>query len=252
MHMGPIADADLDQVRATVDLNLIGTFLCIKHGAPLMARRRRRRASTAVRRPGARSSACRRVPAASPTGTCGPTARPRPASTCCAGTRPRSWAAPAMRVNTVQPGIIDDELMASITAGGPLLDDYLAEMPISRLGHRGGHRRRGPLPGRSGVGLDHRGEPGRRRRATTCAGGPTTGCSSASSAGPPSRPVAWPEPGPTPSQTGDRAASLNGYEPSGPVSERSCTGPPPPGRPSGARSVTGSDAASEVHMSRTP
>jgi NAD(P)-dependent dehydrogenase (short-subunit alcohol dehydrogenase family) len=39
-----------------------------------------------------------------------------------------------VRVNTVQPGIIDDELMAPITAGGPLLDDYLEQMPISRLG----------------------------------------------------------------------------------------------------------------------
>jgi NAD(P)-dependent dehydrogenase (short-subunit alcohol dehydrogenase family) len=39
-----------------------------------------------------------------------------------------------VRVNTVRPGIVDDELMAPITAGGPLLDDYLAEMPISRLG----------------------------------------------------------------------------------------------------------------------
>ena len=37
IHMGPITEADVDQVRATVDLNLIGTFLCIKHGAPLMA-----------------------------------------------------------------------------------------------------------------------------------------------------------------------------------------------------------------------
>ncbi len=34
--MGPIADADVDGVRATLDLNVIGTFLCIKHGAPLM------------------------------------------------------------------------------------------------------------------------------------------------------------------------------------------------------------------------
>jgi NAD(P)-dependent dehydrogenase (short-subunit alcohol dehydrogenase family) len=34
----------------------------------------------------------------------------------------------------VQPGIVDDELMAPITAGGPLLDEYLAQMPISRLG----------------------------------------------------------------------------------------------------------------------
>jgi len=39
-----------------------------------------------------------------------------------------------VRVNTVQPGIVDDELMSFITAGGPLLDDYLAEMPVSRLG----------------------------------------------------------------------------------------------------------------------
>jgi NAD(P)-dependent dehydrogenase (short-subunit alcohol dehydrogenase family) len=39
-----------------------------------------------------------------------------------------------IRVNAVQPGIIDDELMAFITAGGPLMDDYLAQMPISRVG----------------------------------------------------------------------------------------------------------------------
>ena len=36
-HMGPIVEADVGAVRATIDLNLVGTFLCIKHGAPLMA-----------------------------------------------------------------------------------------------------------------------------------------------------------------------------------------------------------------------
>ena len=39
-----------------------------------------------------------------------------------------------IRVNVVQPGIIDDELMSFITAGGKLLDDYLANMPLGRLG----------------------------------------------------------------------------------------------------------------------
>jgi NAD(P)-dependent dehydrogenase (short-subunit alcohol dehydrogenase family) len=42
--------------------------------------------------------------------------------------------ATGVRVNSLQPGIVDDELMAPISAGGPLLDDYLAEMPVSRLG----------------------------------------------------------------------------------------------------------------------
>jgi NAD(P)-dependent dehydrogenase (short-subunit alcohol dehydrogenase family) len=34
----------------------------------------------------------------------------------------------------VAPGIIADELMAFITAGGPLLDDYLQQMPLGRVG----------------------------------------------------------------------------------------------------------------------
>jgi NAD(P)-dependent dehydrogenase (short-subunit alcohol dehydrogenase family) len=132
-HMGPIAGADLDQVRATVDLNLIGTFLCIKHAAPLMAA-------------GVGSGADDGEPAGG--SIIGMSSG--------AGHFPHRylWAYGAakagidmlcryaaeelggsgIRVNTVQPGIVDDELMAPITAGGPLLDDYLAEMPISRLG----------------------------------------------------------------------------------------------------------------------
>ena len=39
-----------------------------------------------------------------------------------------------IRVNSVQPGIVDDELMAFITAGGPLLDHYIENMPLGRVG----------------------------------------------------------------------------------------------------------------------
>ena len=34
----------------------------------------------------------------------------------------------------VQPGIVDDELMSFITAGGPLLDHYIENMPLGRVG----------------------------------------------------------------------------------------------------------------------
>jgi len=132
-HMGPIVGADLDGVRQTVDLNLIGTFLCIKHGAPLMA------TGVGEGLDGAEAAGGSIIGMSSG-----------------AGHFPHRylWAYGAskagidmlckyaaeelgrtgVRVNTVQPGIVDDELMAPITAGGALLDDYLAEMPISRLG----------------------------------------------------------------------------------------------------------------------
>ncbi|MDA8341019.1 MAG: SDR family oxidoreductase [Actinomycetota bacterium] len=133
MHMGPVVGADAAQVRATVDLNMVGTFLCVKHAAPRMG------ASVAGGVDG--------------TGTIGGSIIGMSSG---AGHFPHRylWAygmskagidmlcryaaeelgAEGIRVNTVRPGIVDDELMAPITAGGPLLDDYLAEMPISRLG----------------------------------------------------------------------------------------------------------------------
>ena len=42
--------------------------------------------------------------------------------------------AAGIRVNSVQPGIVDDDLMSPITAGGPLLDDYIEGMPLGRVG----------------------------------------------------------------------------------------------------------------------
>ncbi len=132
-HMGPIADADAEQVRATVELNLIGTFLTVKHAASLMA-------EGVGEGVGGGKAAGGSIVAMSSG----------------AGHFPHRflWAYGAakagidmlcqyaaeelgpsgIRVNSVRPGIIDDELMAPITAGGPLLDDYLEQMPISRLG----------------------------------------------------------------------------------------------------------------------
>jgi NAD(P)-dependent dehydrogenase (short-subunit alcohol dehydrogenase family) len=123
LHIGALADADADAVRATVDVNLVGTILCIKHAVRAM-------------RPGGGGAIV--------------------AISSGAGQFPHRWlsaygaakagidmtcklaaeelGAEGIRVNSVQPGIVDDDLMGPITAGGKLLDDYIANMPLARCG----------------------------------------------------------------------------------------------------------------------
>jgi NAD(P)-dependent dehydrogenase (short-subunit alcohol dehydrogenase family) len=131
--MGPIAEADLEGVRATVDLNMIGTFLCIKHGAPLMA------AGTGEGVGGTPAPGGSIIGMSSGAGHFPHRYLWAYGSAKAGIDMMCKYAAEELghtgvRVNTVQPGIVDDELMSFITAGGPLLDDYLAEMPVSRLG----------------------------------------------------------------------------------------------------------------------
>ena len=132
-HMGPIIGADLVQVRATVDLNLIGTFLCIKHGAPLMGAG----VGTGVggrAAPGGSIIGMSSGAGAFPHRYLWAYGSAKAAIDMLCKCAAEELGSSGVRVNTVQPGIVDDDLMAPITAGGPLLDDYLAEMPIRRLG----------------------------------------------------------------------------------------------------------------------
>lgn len=122
-HSGPFMDADIDAVRATVDLNLIGTAICIKHGARSMA------ASGGGAIVGM-SSGAGHFPhtylwayGASKGGV----------DQLCRNAA-EELGQHGIRVNSVQPGIVDDELMAFITAGGPLLDHYIENMPLGRVG----------------------------------------------------------------------------------------------------------------------
>jgi NAD(P)-dependent dehydrogenase (short-subunit alcohol dehydrogenase family) len=124
LHLGSVLDADIDAVRATIDLNLMGSVICVKQAGA---------AFRAQDTPGSivlMSSGAGRFP------------------------HPHLWAygvAKAgiifltstaaeelgrygIRVNAVAPGIIDDELMSFITAGGPLLDNYIEQMPLGRVG----------------------------------------------------------------------------------------------------------------------
>lgn len=122
-HMGSFETADLSAVRNTVELNLVGTVICIKHAVPAM--RRAGGGSIIGMSSGAGHFPHRWLWAygASKAGieeTCRYAAE--------------ELGADGIRVNVVQPGIIDDDLMAPITAGGKLLDHYLENMPLGRVG----------------------------------------------------------------------------------------------------------------------
>ncbi len=145
IHLGPLPGADLDQVRATVELNLIGTVATVTAAAALMG------ADVAGGAGGAAAA-----------GSDGSDGNAAPVGGSIIGMSSGAghfvhrnlWAygmakagidmfcryaaeelgERGIRVNTVRPGIIDDELMSFITAGGPLFDDYLAQTPIRRAG----------------------------------------------------------------------------------------------------------------------
>lgn len=130
LHLGSVLTADVDAVRATIDLNLVGSVICVKQGALAME--------------GQDVDPARGGRGAIVLMSSGAGRFPHPhlwaygvskAAICfLAETAAEELGALGIRVNAVAPGIIDDELMSFITAGGPLLDDYLAQMPLGRVG----------------------------------------------------------------------------------------------------------------------
>jgi NAD(P)-dependent dehydrogenase (short-subunit alcohol dehydrogenase family) len=123
LHMGPLHLADAEAVRATVDFNVMGAFLTLKHSAPLLA------AAGGGSFVGVSSHAgldTFRFLGAYGVAKAGLDMVVRVAA---------DELGPArVRVNSVRPGIIDNELMTGITSGGPVLDSYLENIPLHRVG----------------------------------------------------------------------------------------------------------------------
>jgi NAD(P)-dependent dehydrogenase (short-subunit alcohol dehydrogenase family) len=123
MHIGSFDTADADAIRATVDLNLVGTMLCIKHAVPAM---RKAGGGSIIGMSSGAGAFPHRFLWAYGAAKAGIDMLCRSAA--------EELGADGIRVNSVQPGIVDDELMSFITAGGPLLDDYIEGMPLERVG----------------------------------------------------------------------------------------------------------------------
>jgi NAD(P)-dependent dehydrogenase (short-subunit alcohol dehydrogenase family) len=129
-HIGPVLTADVAAVRGTIDLNLMGSVICVKQGGLAMQAQEPDPARGGRGTIVLMSSGAGRFPhphlwayGVAKAGIC-----------FLAETAGEELGRLGIRVNAVAPGIIDDELMSFITAGGPLLDDYLAQMPLGRVG----------------------------------------------------------------------------------------------------------------------
>ena len=123
LHLGPIVLSEVDAFRATIDLNITGTFLAIKHAAPAMARSG---GGSIIGMSSIAGVSTHKYMSAYCVGKAGIEMLVKVAAD--------ELGPSAIRVNAVQPGLVDTELVAGITEGGELLDDYLAQMPISRVG----------------------------------------------------------------------------------------------------------------------
>lgn len=123
LHLGPLLLADVDAVRATLDLNVIGTLLTLKHAAPRLAE----------------SGAGSFVGMSSHAGLdtfrfLGAYGAAKAGLDMVVRVSADELGPARVRVNSVRPGIIANELMAAITAGGPVLDSYLENIPLHRVG----------------------------------------------------------------------------------------------------------------------
>jgi NAD(P)-dependent dehydrogenase (short-subunit alcohol dehydrogenase family) len=121
--IGPVTQLGLDEWTATTTLNLTGTMLALKHGAASLVRG------------GGGSFVAISSTAGSLVhpwfGAYGP-AKAGINQLCrqAADELGPSW----VRVNAVCPGLIRTDMVELITAGGPVLDSYTENTPISRVG----------------------------------------------------------------------------------------------------------------------
>jgi NAD(P)-dependent dehydrogenase (short-subunit alcohol dehydrogenase family) len=121
--LAPITQMDTDAWRRTLDLNVTGTMLTIKHAARPMARAGH---GSIVGISSIASSNTHRWFGAYGPGKAGIDHVCKLAAD--------ELGASGVRVNSIRPGLVDTDLVSFVTAGGPVLDDYLACMPIARVG----------------------------------------------------------------------------------------------------------------------
>jgi NAD(P)-dependent dehydrogenase (short-subunit alcohol dehydrogenase family) len=120
---GPLVSIPVEAWRATVDLNVTGTFLTIKHAAPVMARGR---GGSIIAISSIASPLTHRYLGAYGVGKAGIDALVRVAAD--------ELGPSGIRVNSIRPGLVDTEMVEGITSTEAVVNDYLDQMPVRRVG----------------------------------------------------------------------------------------------------------------------
>ncbi|WP_397495550.1 SDR family oxidoreductase [Rhodococcus sp. KBS0724] len=121
--IAPVTQLDVDAWRRTVDLNVTGTMLTIKHGARALVSGG---SGSIVAISSIASSNTHRWFGAYGVSKSGVDHLVQLAAD--------ELGASNIRVNAIRPGLTRTDLVALITDGGPILDDYMANTPLARVG----------------------------------------------------------------------------------------------------------------------
>ncbi|WP_433609859.1 SDR family oxidoreductase [Prescottella agglutinans] len=121
--IAPVTQLDTDAWRRTVDLNVTGTMLTIKHGARAL-----------VAAGGGSIVAISSIAASNTHRWFGAYGVSKSGVDHLVQLAADELGASSVRVNGIRPGLTRTDLVALITAGGPILDDYMACTPLGRVG----------------------------------------------------------------------------------------------------------------------
>jgi NAD(P)-dependent dehydrogenase (short-subunit alcohol dehydrogenase family) len=119
--VGALPDIDLDMWRQVMAVNLDGTFLCIKHATPRMTE-----GGSIVAISSIAGSHTHRLMA--------PYAVSKSAVDALVRNAADELGALDIRVNAVRPGLVPTEMTEPVLGMTGLVNDYLAQMPLGRLG----------------------------------------------------------------------------------------------------------------------
>ncbi|MBG0829773.1 SDR family oxidoreductase [Planomonospora sp. ID67723] len=123
--IGPLPRLDTDAWRATLELNATGTMLTLKHAARVMARNAPQ---------GGAFVAISSIAASNTHRWFGAYGVSKAAVDHLVKLGADELGSVGVRVNGIRPGLVRTELVAGVAEPGPVLDDYLACMPLGRIG----------------------------------------------------------------------------------------------------------------------